>query len=244
MTDSGATIPVRPFVRVSSMALSGTSLRRLTSAEQMDLSLVPWQSLEVKEWMVEFRRAVKIRFYALIYEVKRAMLVFEDAKKTNYSHYHTLKSVCTEIWRAWRAFTETKEVDGKALEAPPVFVDFLRLPAAMVTPRGTRKKQVMSENRVAARAAIGDMDELKGTVDGILHSLQENEDDKGESEETDHSTASALTGVGQFWRCFNWCTANSGGPHTARGAVNRARPSQVGGLQPSKAKQQLVADQV
>ena len=47
--------------------------------------------------MVEFRRAVKIRSYALIYEVRRATLIFEDARKTNYSHYRTLESVCGEI---------------------------------------------------------------------------------------------------------------------------------------------------
>lgn len=148
----------------------------------------------MKEWLVEFRRAVKIRSYALIFEVRRAMLVFEDARKTNYSHYHTLEPICNEIWEAWRAFAETKEVDGSVLEASPVFLDMQRIPAAMTTPRGTRKKQLMGEIRMAARAAIRDMEELKGMVDEVLHRLQEEEDDEGEYEVIEPS-ASTLPGI-------------------------------------------------
>ena len=67
------------------------------------------------------------------------MLIFEAARKTNYSHYHALESVCSEIWEAWGAFAETKEVDGRALEASPVFVDMQRVSAAMPTPGRTAR---------------------------------------------------------------------------------------------------------
>ena len=173
-------------MRVSSLALSDTSPRRITSGRHIDLESIPWKALEATEWMVEFRKSVKIRSYALIYEVRRAMLVFEEARKTHYAHYHNLESACNEIWEAWRVFAGTKEVDAPAIQASPVFVDMGRIPAAMVTPRGTNKRELMGEIRVATRAAIRDIDELKDMVKEVLQRLQENEADGDENEEPEH----------------------------------------------------------
>lgn len=183
----------------------------------MDLSAVPWESLDVKEWMIEFRRAVKIRSYALIYEIRRAMLVFEDTRKTNYSHYHSLESVCSEIWEAWRLFAEMKEVNAKVLEASPVFLDMQRIPSAMTTPRGTRKKKLMGEIRVAARAAIRDMDELRGMIDEFLHRLQEEEDD--EDERGTEPSNDTLPGIRPILKAPTPLEALSIGPEQAKWEV-------------------------